>query len=769
MFHNKFYHVYKKNNIFISLLANQFFPTVIIFVLFLSKNFALIAEVAVVSSFVLLLINIFSGNARSLILADKDIKLAYIIIFQRSIISIFIVIISFILTILTNIQDIYLGISIATGICVAWVMEMVFTKHEIEKKNNLINTSSIVLIIIVFLLLLFSLLDKFYFIKLLIYFYVFYLFLLFCFYNENNFKLIKINLRNFFLTNFFELRYISSISISLSNFLFRLFLIIFSGKDIAGILFVFFALGSMPATILKQISFIKILNNNGNFLKIFFIWLFLSILLVIYLITEIEYKTFLFLQDTTSSYDLSVMALIYSLLGSNLMILSMYLREKEIYKKNRELIFNKDLLYSLSVISIFPFIYIFFENKLPFYCTGFFLSSIFGIFFYNRIKINLKNYFFLIFFITLFFPFSFLYYDFDLNFYLFYNLDQKNNYNVNSLYSTIFLVPIIFIYVIQNAKKIFTNRFFVTTSLIAIIVLTLYKDISFKNYLNLLQFLYPIFFLILGEAIFKNLKNIVFFFRIGLIISFFYFLILNLTLLFDIDIIQDITKKLPSSYIELKNFFLISISFVFLNYLRDNNYYKRIFFFLFLFNISIFVYLNNKFLLFYGLIILYYFCIYIKEYYLKALALVFFFAILIFDYKNLFILAKEFLYFNDFYISLIIKNINIFFFGLESNFFNLDQYKNSYFLDFIMNFGFFSITPLFILFIITYSYILKKRFKSSIFNLTNFFFFFLVLPALTYSLSDMYTGPISFLFWSLYIVISKSYKKKSYDSYKNLL
>ena len=73
----------KINLISISYFLNGFFPTVLMFIFFLNSENIKASEIAILSSLVVVLLNIFSSNKRNLILSSNNEKLFYETLFFR--------------------------------------------------------------------------------------------------------------------------------------------------------------------------------------------------------------------------------------------------------------------------------------------------------------------------------------------------------------------------------------------------------------------------------------------------------------------------------------------------------------------------------------------------------------------------------------------------------------------------------------------------------------------------------------------------------------
>ena len=126
--YGKYFHVYP------NLLINNFFSSFVLLVFFISGYFELTAEIGVVSSLTILICHLFSGNLRSIIIADKNIFLADEMLLKRIILALPIIIIVIFFIYKNNLSDISLALSISLVVILGWVFELILTKFEIKKK-----------------------------------------------------------------------------------------------------------------------------------------------------------------------------------------------------------------------------------------------------------------------------------------------------------------------------------------------------------------------------------------------------------------------------------------------------------------------------------------------------------------------------------------------------------------------------------------------------------------------------------------------------------
>ena len=130
-------------------------------------------------------------------------------------------------------------------------------------------------------------------------------------------------------------------------------------KSLAGIFFACFSVGSFPGTIFNSVvgpAFIKekvqLSKNFKNLLYFIFILIFIFFLINFYYL-QIS-KNIDYLSNRFISFTVSI-----SLIGSYFMCYAMYLRHKKIQSslENRRYLFQKDILYGLSITFLIPILY----------------------------------------------------------------------------------------------------------------------------------------------------------------------------------------------------------------------------------------------------------------------------------------------------------------------------------------------------------------------------------------------------------------------------
>tara|TARA_B110000027_G_C16057393_1_gene272817 strand:- start:435 stop:1130 length:696 start_codon:yes stop_codon:yes gene_type:complete len=190
-------------------------------------------------------------------------------------------------------------------------------------------------------------------------------------------KIIKLNIQT--------IAFLSSFSIIISSFAWRIMIYYIFDKSLAGIFFACFSIGSFPGTLFNSVigpAFIKqkisISNNFKKMSYILFTIIFSAFILSTYLIIKVTNLDFLgtqFIMFTAS----------VSLMGSYFMSYAMYLRHKKIQASLEERIylFKRDILYGISITFLIPMLY--FSGGTILVSFSFLLASLIALFSYSII------------------------------------------------------------------------------------------------------------------------------------------------------------------------------------------------------------------------------------------------------------------------------------------------------------------------------------------------------------------------------------------------
>ena len=745
-------------SIYPNLLINNFFANFILLTFFISGYFALSAEIGVITSLTILICQIFSGNLRSIIIADKNLKLADEMLLKRLILSIPIIIILISFIFKNDLSDISLALSISLVVILGWIFELILTKFEIKRNTKGTRLHLLLSVLFCILILFFGLTGNLLYLKIVIYFYLIFLIFLIL-------VLLKLNIKNFKFTkpgkhifsDILKVNFISSISMSLSNFLFRYFLILFISKETAGILFACFMIGSFPGSLFNQIFGASIINKKISLKKIMYPILILSLIFILYFYSKIPFNIF----DIENYFIINsretiiYFTLLFSTVGLNIMIVALYLRQKNIFLSSvRENYFIIDMFYSLSVILIIPIIYLLFDTNDFFYSLSFLISSILALIFYISPKINFETDKFLKFsLIIILIPFFVIFYDRNLDFYFLSN-ELLNSFSLenskNRLANFLFFLPFMLYFVLKKITNKIIPITFVLTAIFCIMNINLFRDeITIYTHLNLVQILIPMTFLILGVVLIDNIKKNILFFKYSFYIFFLYIFIYNLSFVFEIETFKNYVLINSKNVLETQNIFILFFSFYSLIKIRNFGL-NKIITNLYILNLIFFCLFKSDLYLVICVVFLYInFFVFFEK---KNIYLIFV-PVLIF---TIYINSGKFLNFYDsyissysFYISNTFVNFENLFFGFNNSneLYDVKASKNFY-LDFIYNFGILGLLP----FLNLIFYTIKKiRFQKSGYinnDMIFFIFFIFILPFLTLSLGDIFVGSIIYLYWS---------------------
>ena len=357
---------------------NLFLPTFILLISSFFKNYNLTAELGILIGINIIFTQIFSSNARSILISKKATDPIFSYLVFRIIVSIIIIITNIITFYFFDFSNNFVLTQISIMIILQWINELMLTFFELNKKikefyfYNIFGFLFIFLILVVF----FYSQDLFYI------FFGYNLFLfLFLFLSFLKIKKNKINLKKILLYALTSKAFFSSFSISFANLIWRFFIIYFCGKILAGVYFASFALGSLPGTLFNNTFGPSIVKKNfqfGNSIKIFLIPFYIIFFcLLIFLIFN---KSLIFIDLAYTQ----VFGTALSLLGSIIMVKSQYLRQYIILKTSQQSqLFKTDIIYSILIITIVPMLYFLGGEK--FIVVSFLISSAIAYITYNLI------------------------------------------------------------------------------------------------------------------------------------------------------------------------------------------------------------------------------------------------------------------------------------------------------------------------------------------------------------------------------------------------
>ncbi len=380
---NKNKNIFISNNItvlFSNLLNTVLIPYLMIFSVIFKKS-AFAAEIGVYPGILLLLTQVFSANARSLLLYNRENIYYDQVVNIRFYLGFFIFISLSLFQYLINYNENFSVLFILSLIIYfSWINEINLAIHEKNKSSFFINLF-LILSSIFYLLIFFNFYFNYDNLKEIILFYLlFHILFLIYHINFSNFKFKKFIL--FFNRQFNEyLSLASSFCNILAVIIWRISLVFLIGKNLAGLYFASLAIASFPGTLFNNIAgqIIMINKNIKNFVyKITNLVFIFYIILICSLIILNEF----YLQDF-EFFKFFKVALV-SLLGTPFMLKALARRHEylSLNKYHQKKIFVKDIIYGFTISPIIVvFYYIGGENLLVY---SYLLSSVTAFYYYSK-------------------------------------------------------------------------------------------------------------------------------------------------------------------------------------------------------------------------------------------------------------------------------------------------------------------------------------------------------------------------------------------------
>ena len=325
--------------------------------------FEIAGELGLMVSFWLTTTQIFSSNMKGIVIAENNKELAIETLFYRFIFSLVVLIIFYlILYNILNFNHNSLIFLIAALILVQWISEMKLVQYELDKEKKIFQF----ILLANFLFVVFSILIiAFGIIKNMEFLIIFYIIFLSIFWLKDIFSqfltLKNIAFQSIINTNIKTIAFISSFSIIVSSFIWRLAIFYIFDKSIAGIFFACFSIGSFPGTFFNSVigpTYIKqniILPNTIKFIFMFIL------LILIYIFLHSSYEILIINNLQYTSYLFIIFTVCISLIGAYFMSFAMYFRHKELQKNiiQRQKLFKIDVIYGVLISSYIPLLYSF--------------------------------------------------------------------------------------------------------------------------------------------------------------------------------------------------------------------------------------------------------------------------------------------------------------------------------------------------------------------------------------------------------------------------
>lgn len=368
--------------LFSNLLNSVLVPFLMVLsVIFGSSSFA--AEIGVIPGIVLLLTQVFSANARSLLLYNRDSRFYDQVINIRFYVGIFIVIALTSYQYFFSYTENFIILSILSFIVYfSWINEINLAIHEKNRSSLVIKLFLIISILFYIMMMAHFILKTGELLDILKSYLLF----------HTVFFLYHINILNFNVKKFiqyFKNQFEEYLSVASSFFniigviIWRISLVALLGKSAAGLFFASFAIASFPGTLFNNIvGQIVTINEKikmfiykiSNILFILYI-IFILILIVLNQLFLQNYEFFNFFKITLTS-----------LLGTPFMLRALSNRHEflSFSKSFQKKIFIKDIMYGISISPII--VILFYLDGTDSLIYSYMLSSFLALFYYRRVS-----------------------------------------------------------------------------------------------------------------------------------------------------------------------------------------------------------------------------------------------------------------------------------------------------------------------------------------------------------------------------------------------
>ena len=294
-----FLSIIKKNFNFLLIsstyMFNLMFASFLVITLVILGHYSIAGELGLIIRFWITITQIFSSNMRSIVVSEQNKNYALMTLVYRSIFSIM-ALVSFYYfssTFISFEQQKLINI-ISLLIMIQWINEMHLVQDEIKNKFKLFKifiAVNILTVIVTGIILYFSNFD---YLTILILLYIIFVFLSFSKDLINSLIKIKnINLNIVLKLNIQTIAFLSSFSIIISSFAWRIMIYYIFDKSLAGIFFACFSIGSFPGTLFNSVigpAFIKQKITIPKKIKNLSYFLFSIILSVVVLSIYLLYK-----------------------------------------------------------------------------------------------------------------------------------------------------------------------------------------------------------------------------------------------------------------------------------------------------------------------------------------------------------------------------------------------------------------------------------------------------------------------------------------------
>lgn len=366
---------------------NVFMPNIILLFCFFTFESELAAELGLTNIIFITLTQMLSGNIRLISIRKQSLYLLQTNLVVRIILSILFLFCYIYLSSYFSVFEYYRTTLItACLIALLWCSELVLSMYEIKR-----SIGKLIIILIFYLLFLTLIFASFFYENLEIVELSLAIscvaLLIFCFFGVNfkDIKLINISLFKSFSSNF--LKYISSLSLTLSSLCWRFYLYFTYSKDVSGTIFIAFAICSFPGTFFNNVLGPNFFYNKISInSKIKYIFILIFTLLILFNIIDTRSINLKIISENELFYHIIKI----SSIGSFLMFFGMYKRQDLVFKKKISLdnLFYRDILYGLILILVLPILDI--VGGINFLSYSYLIGSVFAVLIFqsqNRLRL----------------------------------------------------------------------------------------------------------------------------------------------------------------------------------------------------------------------------------------------------------------------------------------------------------------------------------------------------------------------------------------------
>ena len=274
-----------------------------------------------------------------------------------------------------------------------WMIELNLVKIEIENNFKKISRLFFINIIVILLIIISSFLFDFEYFKEILLAYVLYLFYFYI--NTVDFKKIRFDSKFLKELNFLfqhsikSYSFFSSFFLNFANLVWRVLVVFFVGKNVASIIFFFYAIGSFPASIFNSSFGPTMVKNKISLNKLYlFFALYLSAIITLIYFTFFIFDIVSINMNSILTKNFIINISVFSLIGSLLMLCSMHFRQVIINNNPNfnNKVFLRDIHVSFGIILIIPIL--FYSGGLNHLAFSYFFASLISIISYSLINIK---------------------------------------------------------------------------------------------------------------------------------------------------------------------------------------------------------------------------------------------------------------------------------------------------------------------------------------------------------------------------------------------